>query len=236
MECIELEPWIEKYIPPNLVDHFKNLRKEQLTLQKRVIIEDHPSLSRISLVAGCDVSFFSNGDACAGMVVLEVPNFTLVEYVFQIYTPEIDYVPTFLAYREAPGLVEAYKKLQNKPDLIVVDGNGILHPYKLGVASHLGITLKKPTIGVAKRLLIGNVDEHILLENKISPVMYKNQEIGTAVIPNVIYKPIYISPGHLISIQTATSLISRYTRQRLPEPIRLADKLTRDTVKYFRYN
>ncbi|PWI47122.1 endonuclease V [Candidatus Heimdallarchaeota archaeon B3_Heim] len=231
MVCIELEPWIEKQIPPNLVDHFKNLRKDQLALQKRVIIEDHPSLSRISLVAGCDVSYFSNGDACAGIAVLEIPSLTQVEYVFYIYTPKIDYVPTFLAYREAPGIVEAYKKLQNKPDLIVVDGNGILHPHKLGIASHLGIILNKPTIGVAKRLLIGSFDEQILLENKFSPVMYKNQEIGAAVVTNQSYKPIYISPGNLLSIQTARSLISRYTRQRLPEPIRLADKLTRDTVK-----
>ncbi len=230
MGSIELEPWIEKLIPPNLVDHFKTLRKEQLTMQKRLIIKDHPSLSKISLVAGCDVSYFSNGDACAGIAVLETPSLTLLEYVFHIYTPKIDYVPTFLAYREAPGLVVAYKKLHNKPDLILVDGNGILHPHKLGIASYLGITLNKPSIGVAKRLLIGTFDEHRLAINKTTSIMYKNLEIGTAMLTHQNYNPIYISPGNHLSIQTATSLIPRYTRQRLPEPIRLADKLTRDTV------
>ncbi len=231
MASIDLDPWIVGKIHPKLVECFKNLRREQLTLQKEGIITDHPSLSKISLVAGCDVSYFADGDACAGITVLRVPSLTLIEFVFTIFTPIIDYVPTFLAYREAPGLVEAYKKLQNEPDLILVDGNGILHPYKIGIASHLGLTLNTPTIGVAKQLLLGKVDEQLLFDGKISPIMYKNQELGIAMSTNPKYKPIYVSPGHLISLQTASSLVSRYTKQRIPEPIRLADKLTRDKVR-----
>jgi deoxyribonuclease V len=231
MEMKKLEPWIKKRIPPNLEDHFKKLRNEQLALQTKVVIEDHPSLSRIKLVAGCDVSYFSNGNACAGIVILEIPTLSVVEYVYQVYTPEIDYVPTFLAYREAPGILEAYKKLQHKPDLIVVDGNGILHPYQMGIASQIGIDLKKPTIGVAKRLLIGKYDTKPLLKQGIAPVVYKDQEIGAAVVTKLGSKPIYVSPGHLISLQTVISLILHYSRGRIPEPIKLAHTFTRNTVK-----
>ncbi len=231
MNPTELEPWIEKQVPMKLVDQFRNFRKEQLVLQKRVILKDHPSLTKITHVAGCDVSYFSSGEACAGIVVLEIPSLKLVEYRFHCYSPKIDYIPTFLAFREVSGLVKAYQKLFNKPDLIVVDGNGILHPHKVGLASHLGVLLNKPTIGIAKRLLLGHFDEEILVRNRSAPVMYNNQELGTAIVTDLNSKPIFISPGHLISIQTATSLILRYICQRLPEPIRLADKLTRDTVK-----
>ena len=117
-------------------------------------------------------------------------------------------------------------------DVVFVDGNGILHHYNFGIASHLGIQLELPTLGVAKKLLVGTYDKTALKsKGSISPIVYNKQEIGAAVLSREGYNPIFVSSGHLISLSAAIDLVLKCTRWRIPEPTRLADKFTRNTIK-----
>ncbi|MFX1535159.1 MAG: endonuclease V [Promethearchaeota archaeon] len=231
-QTVDLEQWIKVRIPAGMEERFKQMRAKQLTMRKKIVLQDHPKLSQAKYIGGTDVSFFSDGRACAGIVTLELPDLSVVEFTYSIYVPSIPYVPTFLAFRELSGLLVAYNKLKTKPDIILVDGNGILHPYGVGIASQLGIQLETPTIGAAKKLLVGTYEKTALKKKgSISPIFQNNQQIGAAVLTREKNKPIFVSSGHLISLPTAIDVVLKCTRWRIPEPTRLADKLTREKVR-----
>ncbi|MFX0063097.1 MAG: endonuclease V [Candidatus Hermodarchaeota archaeon] len=231
-QLVDLEQWIKERIPAGMEERFQQMRAKQISMRKKIVIKDHPKISEARYIGGTDVSFFSDRRACAGIVILEMPDLTVVEFAYSIYVPNIPYVPTFLAFRELSGLLVAYNKLKIKPDIILVDGNGILHPYGIGIASQMGIELETPTIGAAKKLLLGTYEQSSLKKKgSTSPIFHNNQEIGTAILTREGNKPIFVSSGHLISIPTAIDVVLKCTRWRIPEPTRLADKLTRDKVR-----
>ncbi|MFX1251140.1 MAG: endonuclease V [Promethearchaeota archaeon] len=231
-QSVKLEPWIKERIPAGMEEQFQQMRAKQLSMRKRIVVKDHPKISEARYIGGTDVSFFNDGRACAGIVILEIPDLTVVEFTYSIYVPSIPYVPTFLAFRELSGLLVAYNQLKTKPDVILVDGNGILHHYGIGIASQMGIELETPTIGAAKKLLVGTYDKTALKKKgSTAPIFHKNQEIGAAVLTRDGNKPIYVSSGHLISISTAIDIVLKCTRWRIPEPTRLADKFTREKVR-----
>ena len=231
-QSVDLEEWIKKRIPAGMEERFKQMRAKQLNMRTKIVLKDHPKISEARYIGGTDVSFFSDGRACAGIVILELPDLAVVEFAYSIYVPNIPYVPTFLAFRELSGLLVAYNKLKIKPDIILVDGNGILHHYGVGIASQMGIELETPTIGAAKKLLIGTYDQTALKKKgSTSTIFHNNQEIGAAVLTRDGNKPIFVSSGHLISISSAIDVVLKCTRWRIPEPTRLADKLTREKVR-----
>ncbi|MEO0245195.1 MAG: endonuclease V [candidate division WOR-3 bacterium] len=196
----------------------EKLRKEQENLSKRLKIKKLNK--KIKIFGGCDVYYYKNFGI--GAFILMNEKFEIVEKKFFKDKIDFPYIPGFLSYREIKFLIGAYKKLKVKPDLIFVDGNGILHPRKFGIASHLGLFLKKPTIGCAKNLLIGEYEKFELKKGNFSPVIFNSEVIGYAVCTKDNLKPVFVSPGNLIDFEDSIKYTLIFSKYRIPEPIRIA--------------
>lgn len=204
-------------------------RALQSRLAQRVICAD--PIGPVEHIAGVDIGFEAGGDITRAAVVVltwspEGPPFQVVEQVVHREPTRMAYVPGLLSFREVPAALGAFAKLQTPPQLVMVDGQGIAHPRRLGVASHLGLWLDLPTIGVAKSRLCGthgNVGEQ---RGDWTPLEHQGERIGAVLRSRVNVKPIYISPGHRLSFETALDWVMRCLhRTKLPEPTRLADRL-----------
>ncbi|NPA53157.1 MAG: endonuclease V [Aquificae bacterium] len=216
-------------IPPDVPKELvEKLKKEQIDLSKKLNLKDKKPLSDIRYVAGIDVTFTNiwenptTGIAC--ITVLDTKdNFKEVETVFATKKVDFPYIPTFLAYRELPVILEAYKKLSSKPDAFIVDGMGILHPRKMGIASHFGVITDTICIGCGKSKLVGDFQEPPNNPRAYRPV-YVNGEIrGYVVRSKKNTNPIFVSPGNNISLQSSVQLALRNLNgYKLPEPTRLA--------------
>jgi deoxyribonuclease V len=197
----------------------------QRQLAERVISEDDFSLR--SFIGGMDVSnnlYDPQAMVYASAVVLNKDTLELKEEAAVARHQPFPYVPGFLGFRETPALVDAFKQLKIKPDILMVDGHGISHPRRLGIATHIGVLLDIPTIGVAKSRLVGHpegvlgeeVGDHI-------PLMWKGKQIGVLLKTKVRCLPLIVSTGHRVSLQTAIELVLKcLTRYRLPETTRQA--------------
>ena len=202
------------------IDQAKQIQKELASqVSRKNEVADH------RFIAGADISVTkSSGIARAAVVVLEYPSFELVE----VQTAEgklfFPYVPGFLSFRESPLLVSAFEKLSTNPGILLVDGQGIAHPRRLGIASHLGIILDIPTIGCAKSRLCGWHKPLVTAETGSYTELIDNDEvIGAVLITKANTKPIYISIGQKIDLPTAIHWVMKCcTRYRLPLPCRLA--------------
>jgi deoxyribonuclease V len=158
------------------------------------------------------------------VAVLEYDSLSLVESKTTHVKTEFPYIPTLLSFREIPPAVAVIKKLRLQPDVFLVDGQGIMHPYRLGFASHLGIVLGKPTIGVAKNPLVGEVGE--FGEGDWAPIMDKEEVVGVVLVTKKETTPIYVSIGHMVSLKKAIEIVKHCTpKHRIPKPIRLAHNL-----------
>ncbi|MBD1396614.1 endonuclease V [Pontibacter sp. JH31] len=198
------------------------LTEQQRQMQERIIIQK-PDFD-LRLIAGCDSSFVGEDHILSVFVLLSYPSLEVLEKVWHYGEVELPYVPGFLSFREAPNLLKAYEKLHQKPDLIMVDGHGISHPRRLGIATHLGLHLNKPTIGVAKKVLVGRYKEPALHKGALSPLEYKGEVVGNVLRTKDNVKPVFVSPGHLMDLQFATQIaLACAVKHKLPEPTRLAD-------------
>ena len=196
-----------------MVDLHK-LKEEQLKLAKKVITKD--SFEKIETIAGCDQAFIRN-QVISGIVVLD-PGLKIIEKKYAVVESPIPYIPEFLSYREAPAIVKAYELLENKPDLLMVDAHGILHPRRIGMASHVGILLDIPTIGIAKGLLTGTVEgDKVTINQEIRGIKIESREHA---------KPLFVSPGHKISLKTAVEIVKKCIKypHKLPEPLHIAHR------------
>lgn len=195
----------------------------QRELAERIILTDEFSFSH--LIGGMDVSNnLYDPMIYASAVVLNKQNLQLEEEAATVQSQLFPYIPGFLGFRESPALVAAFKQLAKKPELILVDGHGISHPRRLGIASHLGVLLDIPTIGVAKSVLVGHPAGPLgNAKGDTVPLMWKGEQIGTFLRTKVHCNPIIISTGHRISLQSAVEVVLQcLTRYRLPEPTRQA--------------
>jgi deoxyribonuclease V len=191
----------------------------QLRLSKRLLFEDTLP-ETVDYVAGVDVAYLE-GTSVGAAAVLDASTLSQVEVQFAHVQTRFPYVPTLLSFREIPPAYSAIKKLNLEPDVFMVDGQGFAHPYGLGFASHLGLLLDKPTVGVAKSLLCGRVEQNA--EGGLAPLMYKGEIIGAEVVTKQGTKPVYVSVGHRVSLKRATKIVLECTgKYRLPEPIRRA--------------
>lgn len=191
----------------------EKLKEEQRKLSKKLILKD--DFSDISKIGGCEIIFTSD-EIIAVAVVLDSKTLELIDKKFYISKPKIPYVPLFQSYREVPIVVEAVNLLKEKPDLILYDGNGILHASRLGPASHLGLILDIPTIGVAKKRCMGELKEgYVYVEGEKRGVELRTKEFA---------KPLCINPGHKISLSTAERIVRECLTEgsKLPEPLRIA--------------
>jgi len=197
----------------------KKAHTAQLEASKNIIRRDLLS-EKIRYVAGVDVSYTKTLSIGAA-IVLDYDSLSLVESRTVSVKTEFPYIPTLLSFREIPPAHKVIKKLKLQPDVILVDGQGIMHPYRLGFASHLGLVLNKPTIGVAKSPLIGKVGE--FNEKNWAPITDKKEVIGAAFITKTGTKPVYVSIGHMVSLEKAIDIVRHCTpNYRIPKPIRLA--------------
>lgn len=222
---------------------------EAIALQKQLRdqVRLQPLPDNLQLIAGADISYNKFSDvAYAGIVVLRLPDLTIATQAGVVTTMRFPYVPGLLSFREAPPLLEAWEKLTVRPDVLVLDGQGIAHPRRLGIASHIGLLLDMPTIGCAKSLLVGKYAEPGEQAGSYAPLIDKGETIGVALRTKDRVNPVYISPGHLADLPTAVALTMRTvkgyaadqlsptlfdaqmpppsskSKYRIPEPTRLA--------------
>lgn len=207
--------------------HDWNLKPDEaIALQKQLasqVISTQPiDLGAVRLVAGVDVSV-KNEVSQAAVVVITYPELHLVETVLASQPTPFPYIPGLLSFREGPVLEQAFQKLEHVPDVFIFDGMGIAHPRRIGIASHMGLWLEKPTIGCGKTHLIGDYQEPTPERGAYSQLVNKGDVIGVALRTRAGVKAVYISPGHLADLKTSIQLtLSCTPKYRLPEPIRLA--------------
>lgn len=202
----------------------------QQNLRSQVIVSDQ--LEAVQWVAGVDVAFQDNFTLTrAAVAVFRFPELELVETAIATLPTCFPYIPGFLSFREIPAILEALKKLTIIPNLIFCDGQGIAHPRRLGIASHLGVLIDCPTIGVAKSRLVGVHEEVSLEKDSVQSLIDQGETIGVVLRTKYKVKPLYISPGHRISLPTAIEYILKSTtKYRLPETTRIADQLSKKRI------
>lgn len=196
--------------------------KLQLQLANQVIENQPLNIDSIKLVAGVDVSV-KNDISQAAIVVVTFPDFKPVEIVrYQMPTP-FPYIPGLLTFREGPVLEEAFKQLKNEPDVFIFDGMGRIHPRRMGIATHMGLWLDRPTIGCGKSYFVGELLDPPQERGAYTPLMYHGNLIGVTLRTRPKVAPVFISVGHRCDLDSAVKLIMRCTtKYRLPEPIRMA--------------
>jgi len=171
----------------------------------------------VDYVAGVDIAYLK-GSSVGATAVLDFRDLALVEFQVAHIKTRFPYIPTLLAFREIPPAYSATSRLHVEPDVFLVDGQGFVHQYGLGFASHLGLILDKPTIGVAKSLLCGEVEQNV--EGGLAPLYYKGDVIGAEVVTRHGTKPIYVSVGHKVSLKRATEIVVECKgKYRISEPI-----------------
>lgn len=202
--------------------------REQERLRERVILTDN--FKAVRFVAGADLAFDPETNlAFAGVIVYQFPEMQEVERRMARRKLRFPYVPGLLSFREGPALLAAFARLRTKPDLILIDGHGRAHPRFFGIACHLGVLLDKPTIGCAKSLLVGEHDEPGKKSGSTKPLWFKGERVGEVLRTRDNVKPIYVTPGHRVSLDSAVDLVkSCLDGFRIPGPTREADHYVRE--------
>lgn len=222
---------MDEIIDPDQYDSLTPSRA--IGLQK--VLREHIDLSElqqpIRFIGGADISFNKFEDTVyAGIIVLKYPELTPADSISIVASTQFPYIPGLLAFREIPALLKAWSALIQKPDVMVLDGQGIAHERRLGIATHFGLLTGTPSIGCAKTRLTGIYSEPANLPFSESPLFHKNERIGTVLRTKAKCKPVFISPGHKISIDQSVDIIKHCTQKhRIPEPTRLAHLLVNET-------
>jgi deoxyribonuclease V len=200
-------------------------RSLQVELAKRVSLQDDFLEPR--MLAGFDVGFEEDGTVTrAAAVLLDAGTLLPIESHIARVETSMPYVPGLLSFRELPALMAALAMLTRTPDLVFVDGQGIAHPRRLGIAAHFGVATGMPAIGVAKKVLAGRHDEPGPTLGDRAALMHHGEQIGWALRSKLRCNPLIVSPGHRISMDTAVEWVMRTLKgYRLPEPTRLADRI-----------
>lgn len=202
--------------------------EEAVAIQRRLrsLVQTAPevALDRVRIVAGVDASY--RDVAKAAVVALSFPALDVLETAVAVREIPFPYVPGLLSFREAPAVLDALAKLRARPDVLIFDGQGLAHPRRLGLASHLGVYLDLPSVGCAKSRLVGRYDEPGPTMGDRSPLMDRGEVIGTVLRTKPRTNPLFVSVGHKVDLETAVGLVLACLRgYRLPEPTRLADRL-----------
>ena len=186
-------------------------------------------------VAGVDAAF-TNNEVISVSSLYSFPSLELVQDAVCREEVRFPYIPGLLSFREGHAMISALKRLKMPPDLILVDGQGIAHPRRIGIASHIGVVLGKPTIGCAKSRLIGEFSEPRIQKGNWSYLYYKGEEVGAVLRTRDHVKPLFISPGHLIDIPSSLGIVMEsLSVYRIPEPLRRADSLSRELSRHRKY-
>jgi deoxyribonuclease V len=211
---------------PRAIHRWSLTPKAAIQLQKRLAprVRIEPLTGSPRLIAGADLAFSPDGLRClAGVVVYDLEARAPVEEVVAWRSVRFPYVPGLLSFREIPAVLAAARKLKSEPDLFMFDGQGFAHPRRVGLASHAGLALGKPSVGCAKSRLCGQHADPALEAGAFSPLLDEDEVIGAVLRTRTGVKPIYVSVGHRIMLEQAIEVaMSCVTRYRVPEPTRLA--------------
>ncbi|HUT04061.1 MAG TPA: deoxyribonuclease V [bacterium] len=215
MNVKSLHPWNVSYA---------DAVKLQRELAERVIQQSSLTLDSIRLVAGADVSYSRATNRCyCAVVVLSFPRLELVCQKSAITDAAFPYIPGLLSFREIPGLVRAFERLDTIPDVVIADGQGLAHPRRLGLACHLGLVLDMPTVGCAKSRLVGEFEQPGQKKGSSTDLMHRKELVGAVLRTRTNISPVFVSIGHKIGLQTAIKLVLACSPKfRLPETTRAA--------------
>ena len=227
MHARELHPW--DLTPAEAAEVQRRLRRE-------LRLEDTIRPAEVRMVAGVDNGYLAVGTpttGCSAAVALRLPELEVVETRRACVEVTFPYVPGLLAFRELPAMLAALQELQTEPDVILVDAHGYAHPRRMGAASHLGLLLDRPTIGCAKSRLIGRYEEPPPELGAWRPLVDRGEVVGAVVRSRPKGAPLFVSPGHKVSVQGAVEIVLACLRGRsiMPEPTRLADALVKEETR-----
>ncbi len=219
----------EQLVQSNSKFSVDKARAMQRRLSKEVVRDDRIP-EKIRFVAGVDVAYVGKISVGAA-TVLSYESLALIESQVAHVKTQFPYIPTLLSFREIAPTFTAIKQLKTQADVFLVDGQGIAHPYRLGFASHLGLMIDKPTIGVAKSILCGEVKD--MTREGWAPLVDRGEIVGAAVTTKVGRRPVYVSIGHKVSLKRAIEIVKRCARartrtHRIPEPIFTAHKIANE--------
>lgn len=205
----------------------------QENLRQQLILKDELPAD-LQLIAGVDVEYDKDTDLIAGAIaVLDFHTLEVRAVATHVMHVTFPYIPGLFSFREMPVLLEAWKKLSLHPGLIVCDGHGLAHPRRFGLACHLGVVLDLPTLGCGKTRLFGNFGPLAEARGSISPLLAEdnNEHVGNVLRTQPGINPVFVSPGHKISIGTATDIVLKMAAEyRLPETTRKADHFGREAM------
>jgi deoxyribonuclease V len=201
-------------------------REIQKQLRRQIVLEDEfGDADEVKTVAGCDVAYARDGQKLfAAVVVVEIGSWVIKEKITVSGRVRFPYIPGFLSFREGPVLLEAIKRLKTEPDVFLFDGQGIAHPRRVGIASHLGVIIDKVSIGCAKSHLYGIYEEPARGKGAYSFIRdERDEKIGTVLRTKDGVRPVFVSPGHRVGLRMAAEIVQRcINKYRLPLPLRLA--------------
>ena len=194
----------------------------QQELRKKINLE--PLNGPVNTIAGADISFNKYSTLVyAGIVVMSYPDLKVLQRAGTIAQTEFPYIPGMLAFREVPVLLQVWESLQIKPDVVLLDGQGIAHPRRMGIAAHFGLLTDVPSIGVAKSRLFGHFNQPAADAGASTHLMHKGEQIGLVYRSKRNCNPIFISPGHRLSMEQSLEIVKNCLgKYRIPEPTRQA--------------
>ena len=208
MKYLNLHSW--EVNPQEAIKIQKDL-KSNISLKK--------SFSKIDKIAGADVSYYQN-KMIAGVIIFEFPNLKIIERQSFVSSINFPYIPGLLTFREGPSILAVFKKIKNEPDIILFDGQGIAHPRRMGIATHLGLFLDKPTIGCAKSRLSGKYTTVGEKKGDYAPLKEGKEVLGAVLRTRKGVKPIFVSPGHKIDLPNSIEIVLKcIVKYRLPLPV-----------------
>lgn len=198
----------------------QKLEDIQEKIAKQIDVSLKVDIGKIKRVAGFDVVFFGRQAVCAA-VVFDAQTGETIEKKYSVGTAPMPYIPGFLAFREGPLIIQTYYDLENEPDVLLIDGHGIAHQKKCGLATYVGLELNKPTIGVGQNLLIGDVRD--------DKIFFGDELRGAAVKTRAHARPVFVSPGNLIDVESAAEIAKQFVQppHKLPEPLHAAHKFAK---------
>lgn len=209
--------------------------QEAIAIQERLrpAVIGQDKLGRVRYVAGLDIGFQEkNTITRAAVAVLTYPDLQLVEHIVDHRPTSFPYVPGLLSFREAPAALDALAKLEIRPDLLLCDGQGLAHPRRFGLACHIGLLADIPAVGVAKTRLIGQHEPVLESRGSWQPLWHEGEMVGAVLRTRTNVKPVYVSIGHRISLETAIEYVMACTpKYRLPETTRWAHRLASGQVR-----
>ena len=199
--------------------------KIQNELRSEIVLDKR--YQKLETIAGADISLnLYSTIIYAGIVHLSFPSLRPIGYSLVQSETRFPYVPGYLAFREVPALLEVWEQMTNKPDVLVIDGHGIAHPRRLGIAAHFGAITKQTSMGCAKKILFGKFQEPDIFQGSSSPIYDRQEVIGYAFRSKTKTLPVYVSPGYGMTVENSLEIIRSCTGiYRIPEPTRLAHEL-----------